>query len=237
MKPPPSVLCGPNAIACSTPLRPSTCSPTRSASDARCSGSVASSSSTGVSMPRRFAIRSTRDTRPYPVSRTVAPSARASRATEYAIDWSVMTPVTSRRLPVISPMWSVPHAQAAVDRDDRTVHVARVVARQPGDDRADLVGGGHPTGRDGLEDLGLAVVGEHAGHVGLDEPRCDNVRGHVAGAELAGDGAGQAHQAGLAGRVVHLPWPAVEADDRRHEDHPTPPGAHHLGGRAPGTTP
>src|SRR5262249_38059222 len=222
MKPPPSGDCGPNAMACSTPSSPSTCSRARSASDARCSRSVASSSSTGVAMPSRLAKRSTRDTRPYPVSTTVAPSARARRATEYAIDWSVMTPVMSSLLPVISPMRSVPHAEAAVDRDHRTVDVAGVVAGEPDHGRGDLIRGRHPTGRDRLEDLGLAVVAQHGGHVGLDEAGGDDVRGQVASAELAGDGPGQADQAGLAGCVVHLPRPAEQADDRGHEDHPTP---------------
>ena len=70
---------------------------------ASCSASVTSSSITGAGSGSRLAIRSTSDIRPKPVSTTVAPFSWASFATEKAIEASVMTPVTSSRLPASSP--------------------------------------------------------------------------------------------------------------------------------------
>ena len=52
----------------------------------------------------RLAMRSTRLSRPKPVSTTVAPSACATRATWNAIEASVMTPVTRIRLPARIPI-------------------------------------------------------------------------------------------------------------------------------------
>ena len=66
--------------------------------------SVTSSSSTGGGSGSRLAIRSTRLSRPYPVSTTVAPSCCATLATWNAIEESVSTPVTRMRLPARIPM-------------------------------------------------------------------------------------------------------------------------------------
>jgi hypothetical protein len=65
---------------------------------------VTSSSSTGGGEGSRLAMRSTRLSRPKPVSTTVAPSACATRATWNAIEASVMTPVTRIRLPARIPI-------------------------------------------------------------------------------------------------------------------------------------
>ncbi len=101
---PPRASWGANAMACSTPSSPSTCSPTRSASVARCSSLATSSSMTGGGSGSRLAIRSTRLIRPKPVSTTVAPSSWATLATWNAIELSVRTPVTRMRLPARIPM-------------------------------------------------------------------------------------------------------------------------------------
>ena len=66
--------------------------------------SVTSSSSTGGGSGSRLAIRSTRLSRPNPVSTTVAPSCWAIRATWKAIEASVSTPVTRIRLPSRIPI-------------------------------------------------------------------------------------------------------------------------------------
>src|SRR3954454_3055267 len=169
---PPSTDCGPNAIECTMPSRPSTCSRTRSGSDARCSSSVTSSSITGAFPGSRLAIRSTRDIRPKPVSTTSAPFSWATLATEKAIEASVMTPVTSSRLPANNPDTElrsllrnfflpgfsapsagpgggqelVPHAEAAVDRDHRAVDVRGGVRRQERHRGRHLIRPGQSTG-------------------------------------------------------------------------------------------
>src|SRR6266705_3784080 len=173
--PPPRQLGGAYPIECTTPSSPSTCSRTFPGSAARCSSSVTSSSMTGASAGSRLAIRSTRESRPNPVSTTVAPCSWAIFAVEKAIDWSVMMPVTSRRLPASSPDTvrtpsSVTHADAAVDRDHRTGDVPGGVAGQPGDRTGDLLRLGEATRRDLLEVLLLEVLGEPRRHVGLDVP-------------------------------------------------------------------
>ena len=101
---PPSASRGANAIACSTPSSPSTCSFTRPARVEQWLSSATSSSSTGGGSGSRLAIRSTRLIRPYPVSTTVAPSCWATLATWNAIEESVSTPVIRMRLPARIPM-------------------------------------------------------------------------------------------------------------------------------------
>src|SRR2546421_716041 len=231
--PPPRQLGGAYPMECTTPSSPSTCSRTLPGSAARCSSLVTSSSISGASLGSRLAIRSTSDSRPYPVSTTVAPASWASFATANAIDWSVMIPVTSSRLPASSPAMcppSVPHADAAVDRDDRTGDVRRALAGQPRDGAGHLVRRGEPAGRDLLEVPGLDVLGQHRRHVGLDVPGRHDVRGDAAGTEFPRDRPGQPDQPRLARRVVGLPRRAEVADDRGDEDDPPPAGAQHLRG-------
>jgi hypothetical protein len=74
---------GAKPMGCSTPSRPSTCSPTRLGSSRRSSAEVASSAMTGGLPGRRRAMRVVRESaRPKPVSTTVAPCAAAVRATD-----------------------------------------------------------------------------------------------------------------------------------------------------------
>src|SRR3954451_15718521 len=118
---------------------------------------------TGGGEGSRLAIRSTSDNRPKPVSTTVAPFSWASFATENAIDASVMTPVTSSRLPASNPDnlsstsgdgWrSVAHSEAAVDGDDRSGDVRRAVAREEHRGGRDLVGMGQAPRRHRFDDL------------------------------------------------------------------------------------
>src|SRR5690606_1168022 len=205
---------GAYAIEWTTPSSPSGCARTRSGSAASCSELVTSSSITGGGSGSRLAIRCTSDSRPYPVRTIRAPCSCASRATANAIDWSVSTPVMSSRLPasIVSPFvcrwsrprwagrWSrvasrrpphgsVPHAEAAVDRDHRPGDVRRGVAGQPADHLGDLFRVREPAGRDGLAVLLLPLLRQRGGHLGPDESGRDHVGGDVTAPQLPGDGA------------------------------------------------
>ena len=59
-------------------------------------------------------------------------------------------------------------------------------------------------------------------------PGATTLHGDAARAELAGDRAGEADQAGLRRGVVRLPGRAEQADDRRHEDDATLAGTQHA---------
>src|SRR4051794_12447811 len=239
----PRQVCGAKPIECSTPSRPLTCSRTRSARESRCSWLVTSSSITGAASGSRFAMRSTSDMRPKPVSTTFAPSCCAILAAWKASEASVMTPVISRRLPSSSPGTSPPglgsvnggkesvaEAEAAVDRQHRAVDVAGFVGGQVAHRRGDLRRLGVPAGGHLVEDLLLALLGQLVGHVGAHEPGRDDVRGDVAGAELARQRAREADQAGLRRRVVRLAGRAGEPDHRGDEDEPAPLAAQHAAG-------
>src|SRR5918996_4459122 len=117
MKFPPRASPGANAIACSTPSRPS---PSEVAKAARSSGLFTSSSSTSGGDGSRFAARSViRRVRPNPVRTTSAPSCWARSATENAIEPFVRTPVMSKRLPSRSMRTSGQDGLAAPDHFDR----------------------------------------------------------------------------------------------------------------------
>ena len=98
---PPSAVSGlANASECTRPSSRSTCSPSWSASPARCSSSVTSTSSSGgtgssflITRPVRLIARPKLDTT------TVAPSAWATRATWKPIEVSRVTPATRMFLP------------------------------------------------------------------------------------------------------------------------------------------
>ena len=137
---------------------PSTCSRTRSGSAARSSALVTSNSTTGAGCGSFAATRCTSDSRPKPVSTTVAPSSWATFATDHAIEASVMTPVTSSRLPSSRPM-SVPHPEAAVDRNHSTGDVRGLVSGEPPYDAGHLRRGRVPLQGDRRQVLGLLLRG------------------------------------------------------------------------------
>ena len=98
---------GAKPIECSTPSRPGSsprCGDTRSTRLSSCDWSETSSSTTGAPSGSRCAIRSTSRIRPNPVSTTCAPCSCAIFAAWKASEASVITPVTSSRLPSRSPM-------------------------------------------------------------------------------------------------------------------------------------
>src|SRR5690606_31506677 len=197
---------------------------TRSARVSRCSEFCTSSSSTGAGSGSRLAMRSTNDIRPKPVSTTCAPCSWAILAAWNAIEASVITPVMSRRLPSSNPDtvvlqsgmgWvtdaesreygSVPHTEAAVDGQDRTVDVGGLVGDEEPHSVRDL--GRVPVAgrRDLLQRLGLLLLTELVGHVADDEAGSHDVRGDVAGPELPGQRPCEPHEPRLARGVVHLP--------------------------------
>src|SRR5215471_1864766 len=193
---PPSADYGALPMLCTTPSRPSTCSDTRCASESSWPVSVTSSSRTGGGSGSRRAIRSTRVSRPNPVSTTVAPSCCAMRATWKAIDASVSTPVTRSRLPFRIPIalpldaadsrLSVTHAHAAVHRDDGAGDVPRVRRGQERDRRGDLVSARQAAERYPGQDRGLTLLRQRGGHVGVDEARRDHVDCDRPAAKLPG---------------------------------------------------
>ena len=106
---PPRASCGPNAMLWTMPSTPSMYCFTLSASPARCSALVTSSSITGASPLGSFlAMRWVSEGRGNAVSTTCAPCSCAMRAAWKAMEASVSTPVTTMRLPSRIPMLSAP---------------------------------------------------------------------------------------------------------------------------------
>src|SRR3954466_13475046 len=92
--------------------------------------------------------------RPKLVISTVAPCSCANFAVANPIEESMVTPATRIRLPSRMPLisllqsdGSVPHAQAAVDRDDGPGHIRPTGRGEPGDRGRDLVDGPVPLQR------------------------------------------------------------------------------------------
>src|ERR1700758_4934349 len=104
-----------------------------------------------------------------------------------AIDASVMIPLTRIRLPSSSPAmsvlvsWlkSVAHTHAAVDWDDRTGDVTRILGRQEADHAGDPIGGATPLLRDEFQGARLDPLVQRAGHIGVDVARGHHIRSHV----------------------------------------------------------
>src|SRR5690625_4595263 len=238
---PPMTDCGAKPIEWTTPSRWSVCSRTQSARAARSSAFVTSSSTTGASVGSRRAVTwVSRSWRPKEVRMTVAPSCWARRATWKAIELSLRTPVTRRVLPSRSPIavscregGSVAHAESAVDGDDGPGDVGgggRGEVLDGADDVGDVP---EAAGRDRGAQLVLLRLGQRPGHVGVDEAGGDDVGGDVPRAELAGDGACHADEAGLGGGVVGLAGVAVHPDDGAHEDDASAALADHALGHPP----
>src|SRR4051812_323759 len=232
---------GANPMEWTTPCSASVCSRTRSASAPTSSVLVTSSSTSGAGFGSRRAIAVViLICRPNDVRTTSAPSSCASRATWKAIEESVRTPVTSSVLPSSRPMAppvgpsdpipgrSVAHPETAVDRQHGTADVRGGVGGEEPDRGRDLLGLREPAGRDRLDVGRLRLLGQDGGHVGLDEARRDDVGGDAPAAELAGHGAGDADQPGLAGGVVHLTRRAVEPHHAGDEHDAAPPEPDHA---------
>src|SRR5690606_24439240 len=235
---PPMTLCGANPIEWTTPSRPSTCSETRSASASRSSVELTSRCTTGASAGSRREITwVSRYALPKLVSTTVAPSCWASLATWNANELSTSTPVTRMRLPSSSPtpgsfrcssVRSVPHAEAAVDRDDGAADVGGVVGRDELDGCRDLLRLREATRGDGGAVLLLRGLGQRLRHRGVDVAGRDDVARDATPAELTGDRAGHADQRRLRRGVVDLAGRAVQPDDRGDEHDATVAAAHHV---------
>src|ERR1700722_2214235 len=155
-----------------------------------------------------------------------------------AIDESVMIPLTRILLPSSSPAmsvlnvavevlvsWlnSVAHTHAAVDGDDRTGDVARILGREKADHPGDLLGGADPLRRDELQRPRLDPLIQRAGHLGVDVAGGHHVRGDPGLRQFPGDRAGHTDQTGLGGRVVGLVADAPAAGHRADVDDPAEP--------------
>src|ERR1700739_1021112 len=192
----PIPVCGMKPIECTTPssLLPSPISAvTRSAKVSKCFSSCTLSSISGAFSGSRSAIRWISRSRSNPVSTSCAPCSWATRAMWNAIDESVMRPLQRILLPSSSPAMfvlnvaveilvvveSVAHAHAAVDRDDRTGDVTRILGRQEADHPGDLGGGADPLRRDEFQCPLLNPLIQRAGHIGVDVARGYHIRSHV----------------------------------------------------------
>src|SRR5699024_4851585 len=208
---------GAKPIECTTPSRASTCSPTRPARASRSSWSVTSSWTTGAGCGSRRAIAwVSLNWRPKEESTTWAPCSWASLATLNAMELSISTPVTRSFFPssrpiclalsvlVLAGVGSVPHAEAAVDREDRAADVSRFRRSQVGHRLGDLFGLPEPGRRDTGQVLLLGGLRQLGGHRGLDEARGDHGSGDTPCAQLTRDGSGHPDQPGLGGSVVDL---------------------------------
>src|SRR5438105_6117222 len=129
---------------------------------------------------------------------------------------------------------SVAHRQAAVDGDDGTGDVGRLVRGEK------AYGGGHLGGSPEAADRDLTghafapVVAERSRHVGLDRARGDDIGGDPTAAVFPGDRASEPDEASLAGGVVGLARRAQVGADGRDEHEATPAGFHHRTDRAAG---
>src|SRR5476649_408938 len=96
------------------------------------------------------------------------------------------------------------HVHAAVDVQLRTSDVTSLARGQERHRLCDLLGLAEAIQRDLLQQRGLLGLGQHVGHVGLDETGRDAVDGDVAAAQFACQRARHARDAGLGGRIVGL---------------------------------
>src|SRR6201991_1867173 len=110
------------------------------------------------------------------------------------------------------------HVHAAVDVQLGPGDVAGLARGQERHRLRDLLGPAEAIQRDLLQQRGLLRLGQHVGHVGLDETRRDAVDRDVAAAQLARQRARHARDAGLGRGVVGLAGIAAGADDRGDVD-------------------
>src|SRR3954453_847157 len=127
---------------------------------------------------------------------------------------------------------------AAVDRQDGSGHIPRLIGGQEADAGRHLLGGSGPSCGNRLEQdtraVGIgAVAGEVAGELGLDQARRYGVHGDPAAGDLRGHCPGEGDQPRLGSGVVGLAGIGTKPDDRGDVDHPAEAPTHH---RAEGST-
>ena len=109
---------------------------------------------------------------------------------------------------------------AAVDEEDLARDEGRVLGGEEGVDSGDLLGPGDPAGRNLGDDLLADRLGNAREHARHDGPGRDAVHGDPELGVLEREGAGEADDARLRGRVVGLADVPERADRRRVDDAP-----------------
>src|SRR3990172_4779489 len=151
-----------------------------------------SASSSGISTSNSSSIAMTSST----MSSESAP--RSSMKLEVILISSSETPSCSAMMPLtfvstfVAVMMLLPcvgfrtaghprlHVHAAVDADDPSGHVRRLVARQPGHAIGDVLGSAETREWDRLGQLRLGGLRERLRHGRVDEPRGDRIHADVA---------------------------------------------------------
>ena len=132
----------------------------------------------------------------------------------------------------MTPRWvragrRLAHVHAAIDVQGMAGDVAGFFGGEEGYGVGNVaVGSGAAEGHLGGHG-GFLVGSEDGGHRGLNVARGDGVDGDVAAGEFAGEGLGEADEAGFGGGVVGLAGLASFADDGRDVDDAAPAGFEH----------
>src|SRR5580765_2799033 len=130
--------------------------------------------------------------------------------------------ITTRLRPLLTS-----HPQAAVDEKDSAGDERPFVGAEEAYRPGYVLRLAEPAERRQVEHLRLRVLRDHLGQLRLDVPGRDNVRTHVAAAELLRERFREADDPGLRRRVVRLAPVATHADDRRDVDDRSRAPLHH----------
>src|SRR3954452_22311760 len=164
-----------------------------------------------------------------------APDSPASRlrhesSTEFPSGETHPRPVITTRL---RPLLLTSHPQAAVDEKNSSRDERRLLGAEEASRPGDVPRIAEAAERREAEHLRLRVLGDHFGELRLDVTGSDDVRAHVAAAELLRERLREADDPGLRRRVVGLAPVAAYADDRRDvHDRAGAPLHHSAGDRA-----
>src|SRR3954447_22677897 len=160
---------------------------------------------------------------------SAAPDSPASRLrhespTEFPSGDTHPRPVITTRL---RPLLLTSHPQAAVDEKNSARDERRLLGAEEAYRPGDVLRIAEPAERREVEHLRLRVLGNHVGELRLDVPGSDDVRAHVAAAELLRERLREGDDPGLRRRVVGLAPVAAHAHDRRHVHDRAGPPLHH----------
>ena len=147
-------------------------------------------------------------------------------------------PVTTTRLRPLGPdPFSLTparlHPEPTVDEEHGPRHEPGLVGAEEADGSRDVLRVAEAPERCRVEHRLRRLLGEHVGQARAHVAGRDDVRTHVAAAELARERLREADDPRLRRRVVRLPEVAVHSDDRRDvHDRPAALLHHRPGGRA-----
>src|SRR3954447_3725531 len=137
---------------------------------------------------------------------------RHESSTEFPIGETHPRPVITTRL---RPLLLTSHPQAAVDEKNSARDERRLLGAKEAYRSGDVLRIAEPAERREVEHLRLRVLGNRVGELRLDVPGSDDVRAHVAAAELLRERLREGDDPGLRRHVVRLAPVAAHADDRR----------------------